>query len=414
MEERRRSGRASASTPEASTSEGSQLPACLLGPTDCHKTTQSKQQQIFKVQDLSEVYRRLLRMRCKRTQDISTVCSHHYTMFVKRYTTHMASKWCSNPFLVHVKNVRGTCIITTTLADLQPTLGLIPGERLCVTCKRKCYTTPKATSSECALQESGADSDPSEPEVATEDLNETLAAIGVSPLKRKRGRKARQTYARKEVKRLQKSTEKAVYSHLGLQQPSTSAEPQSDEFSIDDYITLMKQLKEKYDNARGRLRKIQILTLAPISWSREKVVNYFGASEREAREAIRIRAKDVFLARRQEKRDAPSRKKSNFQSRRRFGFILSTRKKRLHPRSTKMTAFAEFAITLRGMEKKLQSQMRILFIRKFASTSLRFGQRKWHPHSLRVHGAPELQTGAQCHRLHANNRRIVVNNCMPD
>ena len=112
---------------------------------------------MYNVPDLSEVDRRLLRMRCRHTQEISTVCSHHYTMFVKRYTTHMASKWCSNPFLKHVKNVRGTCIITTAMADLQPTLELIPGKRLCVTCKRMCYTTPKATSSEGALQESDAD-----------------------------------------------------------------------------------------------------------------------------------------------------------------------------------------------------------------------------------------------------------------
>lgn len=132
---------------------------------------------------------------------------------VKWYTTDMVSKWCSNPFLKHVKIVRGTCIITTTLADLQPMLELIPGERLCVTCKHMCYTTPKATSSEGAHQESGADSDPREPEVATEDLNQTLAAMGASPLKRKRGRKARQTYAKKKVKRLQRSTEKTVSSY---------------------------------------------------------------------------------------------------------------------------------------------------------------------------------------------------------
>lgn len=178
-------------------------------------TTQSKQPQIFSVQDLSEIDRRLLRMQWKHTEEISTVCSHHYTMSVKRYTTHMVSKWCSNPFLKHVKNVRGTRIITTTLADLQPTLELIPGERLCATCKRMCYTTPKATSSEGALQEIGTDSDPSEPEVATEDVNQTLVAMGASPLKRKRGTKARQTYAKK-VKQLQRSAEKAVYSYLGL------------------------------------------------------------------------------------------------------------------------------------------------------------------------------------------------------
>ncbi|KAH6942681.1 hypothetical protein HPB50_009232 [Hyalomma asiaticum] len=89
----------------------------------------------------------------------------------------MESKWCSNPFLKHVKNVCGTCIITTTLYDLQPTLELIPGERFMM-CEHMCYTTPKATSSEGAFQKSGADSDPSEPEVATEDVNQTLVAMG--------------------------------------------------------------------------------------------------------------------------------------------------------------------------------------------------------------------------------------------
>lgn len=215
--------------------------------------------------------------------------------------------------MVHFKNTRGTSIITTILAETQPALGLIPGERLCQKCKRMCYTAPEATSSVGGAQESSPNSDPSDPEVAAEgihaahsdpsdpdvageDVNETLAAIGVSPVRRKRGRKSRELYARKKVKRLQKSTEKQVYSYLGLQQPSTSAGNFSDEFPTQDYITLMEQLKEKYASEEGRQKKIQILTLAPMSWSREKIMTYFGASERQAREAMRVRTKDGVLA----------------------------------------------------------------------------------------------------------------------
>lgn len=54
--------------------------------------------------------------------------------------------------------------------------------------------------------------------------------------------------------------------------------------------------------------------------------------------------------------------------------------------------------------------MQILFIRKFASTPLCFGQWEWHPHSLRVRSAPELQADAQCRALQANSRRIVIHN----
>lgn len=105
----------------------------------------------------------------------------------------------------------------------------------------------------------------------------------------------------------------------------------------------MKQLKEKYENEKGRLRKIQILTLAPVSWSREKVMNYFRASEREAREAIHIRTKDGIraLLRKTGRPMGEDVKLSvkKFYEDDSVSYCPTSRKKRRHPRSTKATAF---------------------------------------------------------------------------
>lgn len=119
---------------------------------------------------------------------------------MKKYTSLVASKWCYNPFLEHVKNRRGSFVITLRLADAHPTLGLVPGEKLCQMCKRQLYKggmSANSTEVEEPAQECCIHSEQSDSEVPiSAEINEALAAVGESPIKRKQAQWRRKSYAR--------------------------------------------------------------------------------------------------------------------------------------------------------------------------------------------------------------------------
>lgn len=159
------------------------LSACSLGPRDCPKRMQTKQ-YVMNERELPESDRRLLTMQSGQTEGISTVCGHHYMVYVKRDTTLLAPKSCCNPFLEHDANRRGTSVITTTLTDLDPRLRLIPGNRLCQKCNRRCYKTLKTEDSGSLARETGASK--SDTEAASQDAEEGHIASGESSVTRSR------------------------------------------------------------------------------------------------------------------------------------------------------------------------------------------------------------------------------------
>lgn len=196
-----------------------ELPPCSLGARGCHVTTQTKTRSLINAQDLTHTDRRLLSLRSGRPQgDIRTVCSHHYQVYLKKYTSLIASKWCSNPFYEHVKNRRGSAVITIALADAHPNLNLIPGNRLCQACRRNCFELKKRPTFQAPPPPLARDapSEQDDPDVALESVNEALAAVGESPLQRKRGRTSRETYAQKKVRKLKISAERRIYTSLGI------------------------------------------------------------------------------------------------------------------------------------------------------------------------------------------------------
>ncbi|KAH9373085.1 hypothetical protein HPB48_018498 [Haemaphysalis longicornis] len=58
---------------------------------------------------------------------------------------------------------------------------------------------------------------------------------------------------------------------------------------------LMNEVKRKFNDENNREKRIQFLTLAPHSWSGEKILTFFGASEREVREAVKVKADESIL-----------------------------------------------------------------------------------------------------------------------
>lgn len=223
-------------------------------------------------------------------------------VYVKRYITLLAPKSCSNPFLEHAANRRGTSVITMALTDLHPCLKLVPGNRLCQECNRRCYgTLSTAWASEFPARETGASE--SDAKAASQDVNEGLVAIDESSVT-SCGQNDRKSSAKRKLRHLQER-EDPEHADFRLAQPSSSSAQINPEFNVADYVSLMQDLKEKYDCEHERAKKFQILTLSPSSWSRQKIMNFLGASERHVRDAIKLRSETGVLSVPPRKRGRP-------------------------------------------------------------------------------------------------------------
>lgn len=233
------------------------------------------------------------------------MCAHHYQVFLKKYSSLIASKWCSNPFFKHRKNYRGTNNITLALADAHPDFNLIPGSRLCQACWRHCFNSKKSGIGGAPHQARDAQCEQDDVVVAFEACNEALVAIGESPLQRKRGRKDRETYAQKKVRKLKANAEKRIFKSLGLHHKSILQRDQREGFVLSDYLKLMQDVKEKFGREESRETRIQLLTLAPSSWSRQKTMDFFGASERQVRQALNMRTEGGVLGTPPKRRGRP-------------------------------------------------------------------------------------------------------------
>ena len=69
-----------------------------------------------------------------------------------------------------------------------------------------------------------------------------------------------------------------------------------EERNSDDLEYLVQKIKEKNLNCKTRTKKIKVLTISPVSWSREKIAKEFGVTEYMAKVAIQLRQKSGILA----------------------------------------------------------------------------------------------------------------------
>lgn len=224
------------------------------------------------------------------------MCEHHLQLYLKKYTSNVASKLCSNPLLHHVKNRRGTTIITLALVDAYAAVALVPGERICEDCRRLLYQSSENTHAPPAEDGNALSEEHlAFPATSLQAINGALLALGESPMRAKRAKKRRMPYAQTKLQRLQKRAAKAIDVSLGLDKPATYGQQTNEHFELSDYVVLMNEVKRKFNDENNREKRIQFLTLAPNSWSREKIMTFFGASEREVREAVKVKAAEGIL-----------------------------------------------------------------------------------------------------------------------
>lgn len=260
---------------------------CSFGRQNCTETG------LLDFSSLEDDERFLISSRARRDgRNITKICRYHYDMYVRDYPQTAASKNCVNPFSSHRKKVKGTKNINVNLARRAASLSLIPGDRLCVTCYKQCLKLEEEVvpAPQGAVASSGSSTNDDEPLAL---LNASLQVLGETPVKKKRSMPQRETYAKKKVMKIQTRAKSIISKGLGVNLAGDSTEKTA---MARDYENLLYELKEKYKDEVSPARKASILTLAPASWSRQKVMDFFGAPERQVRKARELKQSTGVLA----------------------------------------------------------------------------------------------------------------------
>lgn len=244
-----------------------------------------------------------------RMSNIPTICNHHKLAFTTRFPVYKQGKKCSDPFGIHPcnkKNPMGNGTPTLeqceVFAQCRPDIHLFPGQRLCVTCKKKLYdpaalTTLAATRSSSISTLSDVNAEP--PDILSDDafdspargLNKSVSItkiLHVSPVVID-GRRSKE---RRELEILKKANEvRDAYinlhsGHLNsdvLTSPSPSLDPQ---FLVGDLQNQMIEIRARcleLKRAGGASGVMTLLTLVPSSWSQQETANFFSVSISEVK-----------------------------------------------------------------------------------------------------------------------------------
>lgn len=185
--------------------------------------------------------------------------------------------------------------------------NIIPGQKLCGTCRVKLEKLIQVTSS----SEEPDDAKVADASVEQRNIEVLFSAAGVSPLKTGGLHTPGKIRASKRKLSTVLSTVKSKVSR------SFNITPE--EFDLDEEIEneedvqdiakkakrfdeLMEQLKEKVSNIDSARLQIHFLTLAPSDWSLKQIMHFFGVSDYVARKAKALVASKGILAMPDEKK----------------------------------------------------------------------------------------------------------------
>lgn len=276
------------------------------GGTECHKKSYTKSVNLISVDLLSELEKKLIQQRsCVSTDLISNICEHHKVFYLNKYETFQTS--CFDPFEIHkrkiTKTLRTLCLEFSDKINTIPevTNKAIPGQKICNACRQKIYKSQNISNANDEIEEH-TDSFQNirdvenilNKEKALEEINTCLTDIGESPLKLHAvSSHSKSSYAKRKLGSACSTLKTKVCKVL-----ERDFSPEKDNRKIPNNILekannmdrLVDLIKERLETPVTYRERIQLLTLAPTSWSRKKVAEEFNVSEyavRTARELLK-------------------------------------------------------------------------------------------------------------------------------
>lgn len=278
------------------------LEGCSIGlhlQEQCHKTSYVKKAGLVQADELDaeEIETLLLRTGLGEA-GFDSVCLHHKCVYLVRYEL-MQIK-CCDPYKVHktnrpIKKHLRAIDLSLTRRAYQKNLKLIPGKKICSNCIKKLNATIQNDSTSTGSEdfsETSACEDIISVQRETDRLNASLLDMGQSPIKvHSMPPHMRTSYGKRKLDKLHSRCRQSISKALRIEQndivpceeTSTSGNSDSGKKILEDATALhdlMEKLKAKIAKPETtRTEKIQMLTLVPLAWSREKVMTYFDVSQ---------------------------------------------------------------------------------------------------------------------------------------
>ncbi|KZS09833.1 Cc8L18.2-like protein [Daphnia magna] len=271
--------------------ENQKLPNCCVGNIfhnrDCHQLIHTTKKSNALISDLPLTDQRVIKLRVQ-SENIETICAHHYYVFFIHYANAQKNKKCCDPFDKHDKKTsKGIQVISIELSDFvikaTGNIRLIPGKKLCP----RCYKQAKDFNS---IDEN---SEPHYPECVDDEFSVNITprkvisalvdASFISPVA---------NLNRCSKKRRLNLFEKVIDS---VKRNVMTESDDSPIFKVEDYSRLMSELREKIHSASNSKEQYSLLTLAPSSWTQSQTASYFGVSLRAAAKASALYRENGIL-----------------------------------------------------------------------------------------------------------------------
>nr|XP_033813764.1 uncharacterized protein LOC117366495 [Geotrypetes seraphini] len=223
----------------------------------------------------------------------SNIYTHHEALILTKFE--FLQKNCCNLFRKqNHSNIKGLRPIDLPAADHLKAITkhkFKAGQKLCPRCRQDLCVKLQDLSS----PKFNSDSD--DPTNASENLNASFSPLGISPLKIQRIRKQNSlSYAKRKLSETHNAIADQIAVVGDLTPADMKAEPESGQCKkCSDYDILLTELKQKLELSSNR-EKIQILTLAPHSWTSEKTALEFGVSTRMVKKARKLKQQGGILA----------------------------------------------------------------------------------------------------------------------
>ena len=272
-----------------------ELPKCSFSAyrnTKCHSSSLKPDLKSFS--NLDNEVQTVFKMRAGimvSDQSVETICLYHEKIlgewFEERFTK------CCDIFKRHKtkKKPNGRTKLKLDTVNKLRDRGYqaVPGWKLCNQCnqhvKLVCTTSSDESDNNLELTESIYR------ENMQDKLNKSLNVFSISPVKTHS--LAKSTKANINLDKIRRNFQEqrdAAIRVLRLGDPDSSATTSSEAKMKADMEILLSRIKTKLEGELTFAEKVQLMTLAPASWSRKEVSDYFDVSEytvREARTLIR-------------------------------------------------------------------------------------------------------------------------------
>nr|XP_039263360.1 uncharacterized protein LOC120339324 [Styela clava] len=281
--------------------------SCSLGDIlneECNIKTYSKDFGIAQISDFNENERNLLTCRTGvEVSNFATICNHHRAKYISKYEF-LQPKKCCNPFNSHKRPVtNGLRSINWSIHNIlkSQNIFIAPGRRICTNCHVKTFTIENKYDENKEPHQILADETPGFTATACKEaVNASLISIGESPLKlHSLSQKSRLKYGKRKLEKVEsKFRKKLSFTLTGCE--GSIPNPDRDMHTLTtmekDYYRLLDEIKEKIGDAITRSEKLRLLTLAPKSWSRTKISNYFNVNQSLVKSAKALVKKEGILA----------------------------------------------------------------------------------------------------------------------